>query len=267
MFLVNNKAILETFSISKIQDSYEETVYEFKNKVTGKILKASRSKVQQNPFQQMLGSVFFPNSVLILTSYLADLWNDSDTEIRKHFNYKGFKFSENYKSYFIFEDKPNLMFGETFYFLREQTLRGGFNRQYFDCLIEKVLPLVKDEAKALYTFFKFFSTDFALRGKFVMVDNFLSTQATSIFSNSSKVSLDFDLTSLHGKIMVGEQGIEVLDSSFIANHEEIQQALGLGQYVSEIPQDRLTQGRVLEYTEDICDFSNWFYQRNNLEFA
>lgn len=259
MLLIQNKAILDVFEVKKIGDSYE-----FKNKETGSVLIANASKSRNTGFQNLLTSAFFPSSVLIITRYLSNQWSEFREVLRESFSYKGLKFSESYSSYLKFEEKPNLVFGDSFYNIRESVLDGYFNRRYFDSLIDQVLPLLKDEENSLETFFNLFSPDYALRGKFTIVGNSLSNQSVSIFSDSSQVEFDFNLSHLHGKILVGNHGIELVDSSFIKNFDKLTTALSLDGFVSQVPIDKLTEGDKLSYTEDMSNFSNWFYVQNNL---
>ena len=262
--LIQNKAILETFNVVKTNPNSDGVIYEFQNKETGNVLRLNKNKARQYSFKELLITGFFPNSVLILTEYASDPYADVRDLIRKHFNYKGLKLSTNYGSYFTYEGKPRLEFGEEFYGLRESILNGQFNRRYVDSLIDQVLPLIKDEVNAFRTFFEIFSPDYALRGKFTLSGNSISNHAISVFSNSSKVDFDFDLTSLHGKLLVGESGIELIDSSFVANFEELFQGLDLGKFQSQVPVNNLTTGEQLSYNEDMFNFGNWFYSQNNL---
>lgn len=259
MLLIQNKAILDVFDVKKVGNKYE-----FKNKETGSVLIANARKSCNIGFQNLLASAFFPSSVLIITKYLSNQWSEFREVVRESFSYKGLKFSESYSRYLKFEGKPNLIFGDAFYNIKESVLDGYFNRRYFDSLIDQVLPLLKDEELSLETFFNLFSPDYALKGKFTLVGNSLSNQVISIFSDSSQVEFDFNLSHLHGKILVGNHGIELVDSSFIKNFDNLTQALSLDGFVSQVPTDKLTKGEKLSYTEDMSNFSNWFYVKNNL---
>lgn len=259
MLLIQNKAILDAFIARKNGSDYE-----FQNKSTGKVLVANKPKYNSYGFRNLLESAFYPNSVLILTFYLSNDWIEFRETIRKYFNYKGLKLSQDYSNYFKFEDKPNINFGNAFYSLSEAILIGIFNRRYVDALIEQVLPLLKNEEKAFDTFFELFSPDYQLRGKFTVAGNYLSNLPASVFSSSFQGEFDFDLTSLHGKILVGESGIELTDSSFVQNFEKVSEGLGLDNFTSQVPQDKLTEGDKLSYTDDMSNFSNWFYNLVNV---
>ena len=258
MLLIQNKAILDVFEVKK-----DGRDYKFTNKETKTVLVCSASKSRSTYFQNLLAAAFFPNSALIVTKYLSNHWVECRESIRDSFNYKGLKLSESYGKYFEFEDKPNIYFGEDFYNSEESVLDGNFNRRYFDNLIDQVLPLLKNEEFAFKTFFELFDPDYALRGKFTLIGNSLSNHAVSIFADSSQVEFDFNLTHLHGKILVGQNGIELIDSSFVAD-ENLTQALSLGKYVAQVPLDKLTIGDKLSYTDDMSNFKNWFYSQNNL---
>jgi len=262
MLLVQNSSILSMFDVRK---SEGDGVYEFINKETKEVIQCPRSKSINSCFQNILAAPFFPNSALIVADYLTNQWAGCRDCVKKSFNYKGLKFPEDYDRYFEFEDKPKIYFvHQHFYAVKESVLEGNFNRRYFDTLIDQVIPLLKNEESVFETFFQFFDPDYALRGKFNLVGRSLSNQTNSVFSNSSKVELDFDLTSLHGKLLVGESGIELIDSSFVTNFEKLSQGLGLGSYVSQVPLDKLTIGDKLSYTDDMSNFKNWFYSQNNL---
>lgn len=265
MLLIQNKAILDTFNIKKTNPNNDGVIYEFKNKETGKVLKVDYNKYNHGLFFNVLSSVFFPNSVLILTEYLSDQYSGfTASKIRKHFNYKGLKISESYSGYFVYEPKPNIYFGESFYTLKDSIQNGQFPRRYVDALINQVLPLLKNEKNSFNTFFDLFQPDYSLKGKFTVSGKVISNLPMSVFSSSSQVEFDFDLTLLHGKIAVGGSGIEILDSSFIQNYEQIQRSLGLGRYVSQPPTDKLTTGDPLPYNEEVLDFKNWFYNRSDM---
>lgn len=254
--LIQNQAILNYFDISKTHEGFK-----FVLKSTEKEFKISNGRASSTAFLNLLAANYFPCSVLVVTEYLADSYSDVDSLILKHFRYRGLSLGGNFSSYLKFDEKPNLRFGEEFYHLKYQLYGGNFNRRYLDILVDKVLPLMKDEQKSFDTFFQLFNPDFTLKGRFVVAGDYISTQPTSLFSDTKTAEIDLTLENLHGKLLVGESGVEIIDrdcfSQFVVDSSMRQ--FDMSRYTKVVPLDKLTVGAILPYNEDI-NFQDNFYE-------
>lgn len=250
MLTILNQAVLDAFDINRVDNEFI-----FTNRQTGRKIKKTFAEIENSSnLHAVLACHYYPNSVLILTDYLTK----GQVILGEHFNYRGLKFIAFSDSYFKYEEKPNIVFGEDFYFIRCSVLCGSFNRRYFDTLIDKILPLLKNEKDAFSSFSEYFTPDLKLKGYFTQINNTLSSQNLGLFSSSRTIHVNADIDELQGKILIGESGIEVLDPSFIDSNGEYSKALNLDKFISSPPVEELTTPSLLPYNE--VNFQNCFLE-------
>lgn len=258
MFLIQNKAFLDAFDVREGPNGS----FVLKLKATGAELSLSKSKAENETFCSILASTFFPNTVLLITKWLtANNARYLSNIMEANFNYRGLRLSEGFSTLFKYEPKPNIYIGENLYPVYKPIKLGFFNKRFFDSLIDDVLPLLKDENYSLEMFFKLFSFNGSLRGRYILTGNLLSSEALSIFSDFTKVSLDINIKELQGRILVGGRGIEILDTDYFIPFTEQQESINLNitKLFMEVPVDNLTQADPLRYNEEVFDIANSFY--------